>query len=90
MKAHILCFKPSFFFEEYDFSAWSDIIIGIEIFSTDNFRTRLQKDYFGVYISQFEMNCKKPIERANNISLMYNITSLKLGETKNLLILTFL
>ena len=28
------------------------------------------------------MNCKKPIERANNISLMYNITSLKLGETK--------
>lgn len=82
MKAHILCFKPSFFFEEYDFSAWSDIIIGIEIFSTDNFRTRLQKDYFGVYISQFEMNCKKPIERANNISLMYNITSLKLGETK--------
>ena len=25
MQAHILCFKPSFFFEEYDLSAWSDI-----------------------------------------------------------------
>lgn len=32
-------------------------------------------------ISEFDKNCKSPVERALNISLMYNIGSLKLGDT---------
>ena len=78
--ANLLCFKPTFLFEDYDLSAWSDIIIGIEIFSTDNFRTILNAGSSRL-TSQFETDIKTPIERANNISLMYNIASLKLGST---------
>lgn len=78
--ANLLCFKPTFLFENYDLSAWSDIIIGIEIFSTDNFRTILNAGSSRL-TSQFETDIKTPIERANNISLMYNIASLKLGST---------
>lgn len=78
--ANLLCFKPTFLFEDYDLSAWSDIIIGIEIFSTDNFRTILNAGSSRL-TSQFETDIKTPVERANNISLMYNIASLKLGST---------
>lgn len=80
-RALILCFRPSFEFEEYDFSQWSDIIVGIEIFSTDNFRNILTSRDGSSSISKLDKDCKSPVERASNISLMYNIGSLKLGDT---------
>lgn len=79
--AHILCFKPSFVFENYDLSLWSDIILGIEIFSTDNFRSFLQTTDVGPYMSKFETDFKSPVQRASNISIMYNIATLGFGET---------
>lgn len=78
-RAIILCFRPVFEFEEFDLSLWSDIIVGIEIFSTDNFRNVLNINSSS-NISSFDKDCKSPIERASNINIMYNIGSLKTSD----------
>lgn len=79
-KALLICFKPTFSFEEYDLSAWNDIIVGIEIFSSDNFRNML-KSVGTNSASTYEKDTKSPYERASDISLMYNIASLTIGQT---------
>lgn len=71
-KAALLCFKPEFVFDDYDLSAWADIILSIDIFSTDSLRFK---------VSDLYDNIESATTRASNISLMYNIAELKIGET---------
>lgn len=79
-QAILLCFKPVFEFEEYDLSLWSDIIIGIDIYSTDNFRNQLETGSSPSVVI-IDKESESPFERASSINIMYNIGSLKIGET---------
>lgn len=67
----LLCFNPYFYFTDVDLNLWSDIILSIDIFATENFRLR-----FDVPTLEQEDTIETPYEKAIKMSDFRLITSI--------------
>lgn len=67
--AGLLAFTPEFTGEYKDLSSWSDIILSIDIFSTENFRHRYWQNSDVDFI-------ETPFERASKMSRFYHVASI--------------
>ena len=71
--AYLLCFAPSFTFYGMDLEDWKDIIMSIDIFSSENFRKPFLIS--NIDTEKADKDFPTPGERLKDVSLFYKIYS---------------